>query len=89
VRGHAHVLVVEAGPAAEPLGELPEHVAPDLDQLEVRHLLARLLDVAEVGQEQALLARDDARPVRPGEAGEPADVQQVRDDERVQLALVE
>ena len=65
MRGDAHVAVVEAGAPAQPLREPAEHVAADLDRLVAAHLLARLLDVAEVGEEETLLGRDHAGPFVP------------------------
>ena len=58
-------------------------------QLEVPHLLLRLLHVAEVGEEDPLVAPDDAGAVRAREAGQVADVGQVRHDQRVEPALRE
>ena len=53
------------------------------------YLLAGLVDVAEVGEEEALLGRDHAGAVRAREAGQVADVHHVRDEEAVELELLD
>ena len=84
-----HVGVVETRPPAQPVGEIDEHVLPGPDRLVALHLRSRLLDVAEVGQEDALVTRHHAGAVRACEAGQVADVHEIRDEQAVELALVE
>ena len=81
--------VLEAGAPAQALGELrASRSRPAVGTLEAADLCLGLLDVAEVGEEQALVAGRRAQaPFVPGEAGQPAHVQQVGDEQRVELAL--
>jgi hypothetical protein len=83
------MLVVEPGTAAQPRRDVAQQVAPGRQPLEALDLRLGLLDVAEVGQEQTLVRRHDARGVRAREAGQVADVDEVRDVQRVELALRE
>ena len=75
---HAHVGVLEARPALQALGQVGGHVAAQRELLEAAHLLGRLLDVTEVGEEQALVGTDDAGAVGAGEAREVAHVDHLR-----------
>jgi hypothetical protein len=81
------VVVVEARAAGQLRGQVAHQVAARREPLEPGvHLGLGLLGVAEVGQEQAPVARHDGGAVGAGEAGQPADVDQVGDQQRVQLA---
>ncbi len=73
---------LEGEPAREALGELVEHGASRLHDLDVRHG-ARRLDVAEVGEELHALVVDEQRGVRAVEADEVEDVLRIRDEERL------
>jgi hypothetical protein len=86
--GEVVVLDAEAAHAAEPLGHLGEQVGGDLGLApRAVDLLGRLGQVAEVGEEALDLGPDDRGGVRPGEPGQPAHVDQVADQQRVELAL--
>ncbi len=89
---YGYALVVEAGAAGrQALSQLAEQVAPRADDLEAVRLDLRggLLDVAEVGQEEALVGADQGGAVGPAEAGQPADVDEVGDQQRGQLTLAQ
>jgi hypothetical protein len=83
--------VVEAdAPGRQPVRRPLEQVLADLVRVRVAHLVARLREVAEVGQEPAgAVAADDGRPARAGEAGQPPHVRGARDEQGVELALGE
>src|SRR5919204_706565 len=81
------VLVLEAHPAAQALGRIADQLLLAAHALEVRDLALRPLHVAEVGDEEPLLRSHQTEPVRPPEAGQVADVDDVRDEQRVELAL--
>ncbi len=90
VLADGEVLVLEADAARlDPLDDVAEQVLLAAQPLEVRHLDLRALDVAEVGQEEALVRADEAEPVGAGEAAQVADVHEVRDEQQVELALGE
>jgi len=86
---HAHVLVLEPHPPGQALGRIGQQVLLAAQPLEVRHLLLGALHVAEVGKEEAVVRRDYADRVRAGEAAQVAHVHEVREEQRVQLALGE
>ena len=86
-RAHGHVVVLEAGPAREALGDPAEPVVVDRDHLPALDLGLGPLGVAEVGEEDARLGAADAGPVGAAEAGQVADVDQVGDEQAVELAL--
>ena len=50
---HREVVVLEAGPALEPLGDAPQPVALDRDRLPALDLSGGALGVAEVGKKEA------------------------------------
>ena len=85
----AYVVVVEAGAAPQPAGHVARHVAPHLHRLVAVHLTGGLLDIAEVGQEEPFLGRDEAGAIAAREAGEVAHVEQVGHEQAVELALGE
>jgi hypothetical protein len=91
-----HVVVVEAEPhravGRQPLRGGLEQVLDDLALPGLVELLGGLREVAEVGDEapDALLApAHDRGARRAGEPGQPAHVDEVRDEQQVQLALGE
>ena len=85
---HAQVGVLEPDATRHGLGHLAEQVALAAQPLEViGHLLGRLTHVAEVGEEKPQLGADHAHAVRAGVAGEVADVDELGDDQRVELAV--
>ena len=63
VRRDGEMVVVETGAPAQPARQVSEHVASRLNALVLRHLSARLLHVAEVGEEDPLV-RGNARTRR-------------------------
>ena len=73
---------LEADAARQPLGEVGDHGALRLDDLDALDG-ARRLEVAEVGEELDALLVDEQRRVRALEAGEVDDVLRVRDEERL------
>src|SRR5206468_10257680 len=95
----AGVGVVVADPAAQPLGDIGEQLAPGRGRLELRvHLASGPLGVAKVGQEEAILAADDRQPAGAAEPREPANARdrirtgvakpdQVADQELIELLV--
>src|SRR5581483_10886868 len=73
---------LEAEAAGEELGELSVDVAAGLDELDAVEL-ARAGGVAEVGVEAGASGVDDERGVRAREPRQVADVDQVRDEQRL------
>ena len=89
---HGDVVVLEAHAklALRPaLAERGDEFLRALLAVEVRHLLRGLLDVAEVGDEAANVATHDRHAVGAGEAGQVAQVDEVRDQQQVEPALLE
>src|SRR5205814_6199782 len=84
-----HREVLEPDPPGQVRGRILEKVLPTLLAVEAVDLTSGLGDVAEVGQEYAPALADHADAVRPGVAAEVTDVDQIRDDERVELPLAE
>src|SRR4051794_1523764 len=87
VSAHAERLVFEAGAPVEPGSHVSEQIAAGPNPVELRHLRRCLLDVAEVREEEADLGADHGCPVRAGEARGPAQVRQVRDQQRIEPLL--
>jgi len=93
VRLDAHVDVVEAQPqraVGQRRGDAGQQVGAGDLAVEVGHLVGRLGQVAEVGDEHANRippTPDQGRARRPGEPGGPPHVDQVGDEQRVELAL--
>ena len=90
----AHVRVVEGqaqvARAGQPLDHPGQQVDGDLALPRRIDLLGRLREVAEVGDEApAALAPDDRGGVAAGEAGQPAHVDEVGDEQHVGLALLQ
>jgi hypothetical protein len=82
----------EAGGASALLYELcdgPEQVPLALDQLVVRRLVSRPLQVAKVGEQDPLFGPDQAEPVGPAEAAEVADVHEVRDEQEIERPFLQ
>jgi len=72
------------------VGDAVEEVAPAAAPFEALHLLLGALDVAEVRDEHPRPVHpraDDGEPVRAGEPGDVAQVDQVGDQQRVEVAL--
>ena len=85
---NAQLGVLEADPSGHPRGDLRNQLALGLGTLPfLPDLRGGALGVAEVGEEDPLLATDQAGPVGPRETGQVADVRQVGDEELVELAL--
>ena len=82
-----HLVVLEADPALEPLGDPLQPVAAERHRLPALDLGGGALGVAEVGEEEADAGPADAGAVGAGEAGQVADVGQVGDQHPVELAL--
>ena len=83
-------MVLEADAPVELLRGVGQQVAPAAAPLEAAHLGLRALDVAEVGQERApSVGADHGDGVRPREPGQPADVDEVGDDQGVESLLAQ
>ncbi len=83
----AEVLVVEPDAALEAAGRVRQELLGDLALPAVVELLGGLGEVAEVRDEAPDALADDGQPRRPGEAGEPADVDGARDEDEVGALL--
>ena len=81
------MVVLEADPAGEALGDPAEPVVGDRDDLPALDLRLGALGVAEVGEEDAGVGAADTGAVGAAEAGQVADVDQVGDQQAVELAL--
>ena len=89
-RADRQVGVLEADASRQLLRGVAQQVAAAALALEAVDLRLGPLDVAEVGEERARPVRADHRDrVRPGEPGQPADVHEVGDEQRVELALAQ
>ena len=67
----AHLAVLEADLAVQPPDDLGDHLALGLGPVPaLPHLVGSAFGVAEVGEEHPVFRADQARAVRPGEAGE-------------------
>ncbi len=86
-RPHRHLVVFDANPAGEVLGDASQPVTGDGDRLPVAHFARRTLGVAEVGEEEPDARPTYASPIRAGEAGQVADVGEVGDQQPVEVAL--
>ncbi len=85
---NAQLGVLEADTARHPPDDLRDELALGLGPLPLGPDLMRgALGVAEVGEEDQLFRADQASTVGAGEAGQIADIHQVRDEELVELAL--
>src|SRR6266511_1421800 len=82
VAGVSNRVGLEAEPARQPLGEVGEHVPPGDPELDAFDLLA-CLRVAEVAEQPYTVRLEDEGGVRALEAGQVADVDRERDEERL------
>src|SRR3954447_13491821 len=83
------MVVLEAGPSLQPLGDRGQPVAADRDRLPALDLGFGALGVAEVGEEEAHAGPADAGSIGPGEPRQVAHVGQVGDQHAVELALTQ
>src|SRR4051794_37453767 len=84
MRADAQPLVLESDTTRQLFGHGGQQALARSPPVEVGHLLGSLLDVAEVGEEDAYVGPDHGGAGRPREAGRPAEIRSVRDHERVE-----
>jgi hypothetical protein len=90
VRAHRHLSLVEGDSSRHEARQRARHVLTLFDDLEAAtHFGARLLGVAEIGDEHAAFGADDKRPVAAREVRQVANVGAVRDEQRVELLVAQ
>jgi hypothetical protein len=87
--GDRDVVGLDADPGDLLPSRPADQVRPDgagVDRVDVGHLTGRLGEVAPVsGEHRTAVPGDEGRGVRPGEPGEVADVEQIRDQQGVDV----
>src|SRR5688500_2838181 len=84
----AHAGLPASGVRLHLLGDIAEQVTLSLHQLEVGNLRARPCDVTEIGDEDSPFASEQTDTVRPCEPAQIPDVDEVRDEQEVEPALL-